>query len=378
MSHPILSADGHIDFPLLPETIWNDNAPAALRDRMPRVVETSHGRVWKSAKGTSLGLVGGMGSAGRPYVPGEIHRSDRMAEQGLYADQQRGIMRPAVPELRVKDQELDGVSGEVLYGILGASSRLEDPEVSAAVCWIYNEWISEFCSKAPGRFAGIGCLSSANPEETTGEIEHCAKLGLKGAELGLTHDMLPLWHDDWEPVYRTCAETGVPLHIHTIGPPTELRWIQDPTTYRRWLATHIGSFQVPMLSVLAALLFGGAAERHPALRIVIGESGIGWIPYALERFDFEWQDQFRDLLARPPSETWRRQFFATFQVDRTGLENLAAIGENTVMWGSDFPHPDGTWPDSQEVLEPQLASLSPETRRKILCDNAADLYGFDV
>ena len=94
MSHPILSADGHIDFPLLPETLWSDNAPAALRDRMPRVVETPHGRVWKSAKGVSLGLVGGMGSAGRPYVPGEIHRSDRMAAQGLFEDQQRGIMRP--------------------------------------------------------------------------------------------------------------------------------------------------------------------------------------------------------------------------------------------------------------------------------------------
>ena len=378
MSHPILSADGHIDFPLLPETLWSDNAPAALRDRMPHIVETSRGRTWKSAQGVSLGLGGGMGSAGRPYLPGEIHRSDRMAEQGLYEDQQQGIMRPAVPELRVKDQELDGVSGEVLYGILGTSSRLEDPEVAAVICHIYNEWLAEFCGKAPGRFAGIGCLSSSNPEEAVREIERCAKLGLKGAELGLSHDMLPLWHDDWEPVYRACAETGVPLHIHTIGPAADTRWIQDPATYRRWLAAHIGAFQVPMLAVLASLLYGGAPERHPELRVVIGESGIGWLPYALERFDFEWQDQFQDLLPRPPSEYWRRQFFATFQVDRVGLENLAAIGENTVMWGSDFPHPDGTWPDSQEILEPQLASLSDENRRKILCDNAAGLYGFEV
>ena len=135
MDQRVISADGHIDFPLLPENLWRDNAPAALRDRMPRVVESERGRVWRSEKGTSLGLVGGMGSAGRPYVPGEIHRSDRMAEQGLYEDQSRGVMRPAVPELRVKDQELDGVDGEVVYGILGAIGRLQDDEVSREYCW---------------------------------------------------------------------------------------------------------------------------------------------------------------------------------------------------------------------------------------------------
>ncbi len=378
MSEPILSADGHIDFPLLPETLWSDNATAALRDRMPRVVETSRGRVWQSAKGARLGLVGGMGSAGREYVPGEIHRSDRMAEQGLYDDQKSGIMRPAVPELRVKDQDRDGVSGEVVYGILGAANRLEDPEVAAAVCHIYNEWLAEFCRKAPGRFAGIGRLASTAPEEAAREITRCAELGLKGAELGLSHDMLPLWHDDWEPIYRACAETGVPLHIHTIGPAVDTRWLRDPESYRRWLATHIGSFQVPMLEILAAILFGGAPERHPDLKIVIGESGIGWLPYALERFDFEWEDQFRDLIPKPPSEYWRRQMYATFQIDRVGLDNLDRIGEDTVMWGSDFPHPDGTWPDSREILEPQLAGLGHTQRRKVLYENAAQLYGFDV
>jgi predicted TIM-barrel fold metal-dependent hydrolase len=376
MSEPILSADGHIDFPLLPETLWIDNAPAALRDRMPRVVDSSRGRVWQSASGAQLGLVGGMGSAGREYVPGEIHRSDRMAAQGLYDDQKSGIMRPAIPELRVADQDRDGICGEVVYGILGAASRLEDPEVAAAICRIYNEWLAEFCRKAPGRFAGIGCLASTDPARAAGEVARCAELGLKGAELGLSHDMLPLWHDDWEPVYRACAETGVPLHIHTIGPAVDARWLRDPASYKRWLATHIGGFQVPMLSVLAAILFGGAPERHPELKIVIGESGIGWLPYALERFDFEWQDQFQDLIPLPPSVYWQRQMFATFQVDRVGLDNLDRIGEDSVMWGSDFPHPDGTWPDSREILEPQLANLSAHQRRKVLYENAAKLYGF--
>jgi predicted TIM-barrel fold metal-dependent hydrolase len=378
MEHPLISADGHIDFPLLPERLWVEHAPADLRDRMPRVEESERGRIWKSAKGVPLGLAGGMGSAGRPYVPGEIHRADRMAEQGLYADQARGVMRPAVPELRVKDQDLDGVAGEVVYGILGAASRLDDPEVADVVVRTYNDWLAEFCRKVPGRFAGIGCLSSGDPVSAAKELRRCGSLGLKGAELGMSHGMLPLWHEDWEPIWLAAAETGVPVHVHTIGPPVDMRWARDPDHYRPWLATHISAFQIPMMSVLAAVIFGGAFERHPDLRVVIGESGIGWLPYALERLDYEWEDQFRDLIARPPSEYWRRQMFATFQVDRTGLENIERIGVDTIMWGSDFPHPDGTWPDSLAILAPQIEGLSAETTRKILCDNAARLYGFPV
>ena len=376
MNHPVISADGHIDFPLLPETLWTDNAPKELRDRMPCVVDSERGRIWQAANGTSLGLVGGMGSAGRPYLPGEIHRSDRMAEQGLYRDQSSGVMRPAIPELRVRDQELDGVVGEVIYGILGAASRLNDPEVTDVVVRIYNDWVSEFCRKAPGRFAGIGCLSSGTPEDAAVELRRCAELGLKGAELGMSHDMLPLWHPDWEPIWVAAAETGVPVHIHTIGPQADTRWLRDPSTYRPWLATHMSAFQIPMMAVIAAVIFGGALERHPALRVVVGEAGIGWLPYALERFDVEWEDQFKDLIPRPPSEYWRGQMFATFQIDRTGLANLEGIGEDTVMWGSDFPHPDGTWPDSLEILGPQLEGLGEETRRKVLYDNARRLYGF--
>jgi predicted TIM-barrel fold metal-dependent hydrolase len=132
------------------------------------------------------------------------------------------------------------------------------------------------------------------------------------------------------------------------------------------------------MGVLSAIVFGGVLERYPNVRVVIGESGIGWLPYALERLDYEWEDQFQDLIPKPPSEYWQRQMYATFQVDRTGLLNLAGIGEDTIMWGNDFPHPDGTWPDSREILAPQLEGLAPGVIRKIVCDNAARLYGFEV
>ena len=99
-----------------------------------------------------------MGSAGREYVPGEIQRSDRMAAQGLYQDGEKGIRRLTEPALRVRDQDLDGVRGEVLYGILGAANRLNDPEAAAEVMRIYNAWLADFCAASPERFAGIACI----------------------------------------------------------------------------------------------------------------------------------------------------------------------------------------------------------------------------
>ena len=382
MKHPVISADGHIDFVVLPEDLWERNAPAQLRERMPRVIESDEGRFWTTAEGRRMGLAGGMGSAGRRYVPGQIHRSDRMAEQGFFDDLAKGVMRPTIPEMRVKDQELDGLSGEVIYGILNATNHIQDAEVTESVVHIYNEWLArEFCAKAPDRFAGIGVLTPrGTPESAAQELRHCATLGLKGAELGQVDDMLPLWHPDWNPLWEAADETDLPLHVHTAGAVTlsDRKWMTDPNSphYKPALATVLGGFQIAMLRVVSQFIFGAVLERYPRLRVVIGEAGIGWLPYALERFDFEWEDQFKDLIPRPPSEYWRRQMYATFQVDRTGLKNLDDIGVDTIMWGADFPHPDGTWPDSQALLGPQLKELKPEQTRKILFENAARLYGF--
>ena len=113
----VISADCHVDLIWLPPDLFTGGAPVHLKDRMPYVNQDDKGRdVWVSRGGAYFGLVNGMGSAGREYVPGVIHRSDRMAAQGLYEDGAKGIRRLTDPQLRVRDQGLDGVRGEVLYG----------------------------------------------------------------------------------------------------------------------------------------------------------------------------------------------------------------------------------------------------------------------
>ena len=380
MKYDVISADCHIDLVWLPPDLFTANASAGLRDRMPYVTNGEDGPQWVSRSGSDLGLMNGMGSAGRLYVPGQIHRSDRMASTGLYDDGRRGIRRLTDPDLRLRDQDLDGVQGEVLYGILGAARRLNDPEAATEVIRIYNQWLADFCDTHPERFAGIACVPGHNMNCAIEELERVGKRGsARGLEIPLQEDMKPLWDPYWEPLWAAVNELGLPVHFHTIGarhPETQGFPLQ---VQRAAWAVYITGFGIQMASVLMSMIFSGVFEKYPKLRLVIGESGIGWIPYVLEHMDLEWEDQFHDLsLTMKPSDYWRRQCAATYQTDRIGIKLLDELGTENVMWGSDFPHPDGIWPDSQAFIDRELGHLPENVRRKIVCDNAAALYGFST
>jgi predicted TIM-barrel fold metal-dependent hydrolase len=378
MKYEVISADCHVDLVWLPPELFTENASAAFKDRMPYVAETDTGKRWVTRNGGDFGLMNGMGSAGRPYIPGQIHRSDRMASTGLYDDGKKGIRRPTDPDLRLKDQDRDGVQAEVLYGILGASMRIKDDAAGGEMLRIYNDWLAGFCATHPDRFAGLAAIPNHDPQAAAAEIERVARRGVvRGIEIARRHDMTPLWDAWWDPVWAAVAATGLPLHFHTIGGPGRDFSQLTGKVLLAARASSITTFQMHMADVLLSLIFAGVLERHPNLKMVIGESGTGWIPYVLHRMDDEWEEQFRDLdLKMKPSEYWRRQCYATYQSDPVGAKLVDEIGEDNVMWGSDFPHPDGVWPDSQEYIGRELANLPAATRKKIVCDNAAKLYRF--
>jgi len=397
MRYEVISADCHVDLCWLPPKLFTENATSAMRDRMPYVADGPNGRRWTTKKGVNLGLENGMGSAGRQYVPGKIHRSDRMAETGLYEDGKRGIRRLTDPALRIKDQDRDGVQAEVLYGVLGATGRLEDPEAAVEVLRIYNEWLAGFCAAHPERFAGLASIPNHPIEAAIAEVERVAKRGvLRGLDIANSPDLKPLWDPYWNPLWEVINAAGLPLHFHTVSgyTPEHIRKIMmiggDPTraslpgmpevelpVARAAFATNITAFQLNMSSILTSMIFSGVLERCPRIRLVLGEAGIGWIPYVLWRMDAEWEDQFKDLsLTMPPSGYWKRQCRATYQTDPVGIKLIDEVGVENIMWGSDFPHPDGIWPDSQEYIRRELGALPAAVRRKIVCENAAQLYGF--
>src|ERR1700757_3865041 len=149
MKYDVISADSHLDLIWLPPDLFTSNASAAFKDRMPYVTDGPRGKEWVTKSGSTFGLMNGMGSGGRQYIPGQIHRSDRMAAEGIYEDGKKGIRRMTEPELRIKDQDRDGVQAEVLYGILGASMRINDDEAAGEMLRIYNEWLPRFLKGPP-------------------------------------------------------------------------------------------------------------------------------------------------------------------------------------------------------------------------------------
>ena len=378
MRYTRISADCHVDLPWLPPDLFTGIASAAMMDRMPYVTDGPKGPLWVTKTGATLGLMNGMGSAGREYVPGQIHRSDRMASTGLYEDARRGVRRITDPDLRLQDQDRDGVQAEVLYGILGTTRRLGDPEAAVEVMRIYNEWLADFCDTHPDRYAGLACIPNRPIEAAVEEMTRVIKRGgLRGLEIANSHDILPLWDPAWTPLWDVANEAALPLHFHTVGGQRPDFEKLPPALARVAHAVHITGFQMHMATILTSLIFAGVLERYRNIRVVIGESGIGWIPYLLERMDAEWEDQFKDLtLTMRPSEYWLRQCKATYQTDPVGIKLIAEIGAETIMWGSDFPHPDGVWPDSSEFIQRELGHLPAGIRQKIVCENAGRLYGF--
>src|SRR5499427_2574766 len=190
MRYNRISADCHIDLCWLPPDLFTSNASAAMRDRMPYVTDGPNGPRWVTKKGANLGLMNGMGSAGREYVAGRIHRSDRLASTGLYEDGKRGIRRLTDPDLRLKDQDRDGVQAEVLYGILGATRRLNDPDATVEVMRIYNEWLADFCSTHPERYAGLASIPNNPLDSAIAEVERVAKRGaVRGLDIANSPDL---------------------------------------------------------------------------------------------------------------------------------------------------------------------------------------------
>ncbi len=399
MERDIISGDGHIDLPWLPADLFVSNAPARLKDRMPQVKNTPEGMQWHM-QGRPIAPVAAAvpDSTWGAYVPGQSRRLDRMEELGFFSDGQRGVLRPTTPSLRVKDQDLDGVCGEVIYGILGVAgwavseeaqrttagasatsgNNGMDADLVSLIYEIYNEWAAEFCKTAASRFAGLACLSGRDPKAASKQLRRAAEIGLKGAELNVSTAVEPIYHQDWDVLWATAAECGMPISFHTLGlsqrqpkesDKNEYRWVSDGLSYTL--------FQLSGAEYLSSIVFSGACDRYPGFQFVLGECGIGWIPYILQRMDQEYETQAYQIgLSLKPSEYWRRQGYSTFQNEFLTEELVRQVGEDNIIWGSDYPHPDGIWPDSRKVIQRNLGHLDRGIVDKIVYRNSAKLYKF--
>jgi predicted TIM-barrel fold metal-dependent hydrolase len=277
--------------------------------------------------------------------------------------------------------EMDGVDAEVLYGILGVGMRFDDPELTRYVYNVYYEWAAEFCNTNPGRWAALAPLASHDPQAAAADLRTAAKLGLKGADFAVSIAVKPLYQQEWDVLWEAASECAMPVSFHfTVGMRPSIRQ-PDPED----LAANKGKLslvsdacsQLEGALHLTSIIYSGACERYPNFKWVLGESGVTWVPFLLARMDAHRQDARHQVdLPLLPSEYWRRQGHSTYQTDSILADMVDLVGEDNAIWGSDYPHPDGVWPDSQSTIEQDLGRLDERRRQKIICENAGKLYGF--
>jgi predicted TIM-barrel fold metal-dependent hydrolase len=377
----VISADSHM---MEPPELWVERLDNRFKDRAPRVVI-------QDSKSRPLFVAEGL----EPYpisVAFAAGRSGNELREFISKAGAQDAERFRDPAKRIEDQDRDGICAEVLYTTLGMSLfGLEDAELQAACFKSYNDWTAEFCSHNPRRFIGMALVSLSDIEQGAQEIRRAAQIGLRGAMIwGAPPADKPFWHPMYDPFWTAAQELEMPLSLHVItgGPKTRARKAEprEPESFRprlKGLHRLTGYVSMPweVQSSFAEIVMGGVLMRFPRLKLVSAENDIGWIAHFMYRMDHAFEKFGVGLerqLDMKPSEYVRRQLWATFQDDPVGPMIAHYFGEDRFMWASDYPHTDSTFPHSLEVIERDFAGVPEPIKRKIVCDNAAQLYRVDL
>jgi predicted TIM-barrel fold metal-dependent hydrolase len=362
----IYSSDDHLDMPAVPRDLWQSRLPRNLAERGPHV---------EVRKGTPLWVcddrvLARSGSSGKTEV---LKKLSAIVRAGIEDDG----FRSGTPKLRLEDMDRDDLWGSVIYGPLAIGLPIGDPELQRVCYAAWNDWaVEEFNSVVPERLCVLGFLPSSSPETAASELERCARIGHRGAILDAFE--IDLTDRAWDRLWAAAAQTGLPISFHLKGG----LWSKQLSYQRgRWQSAAFASvLPLQLDEPLAILVFSGALERHPGLKVVLAEIGIGWLPYFITRLDHEWQalrGQLDYATQTPPSELFRSQVMVTFEREPLGAQLLPLVGPDSCMWASDYPHTDSTFPNSHQAIEEALGSLSKEDRRKVTASNCARLYRFE-
>jgi uncharacterized protein len=363
-SSRIYSCDDHLDLAAVPPGLWESRLPRGQVERAPRV-EMRDGRAVWICEDRAIGRSGNAGSAA------VAKRFSAIGRAGIEDDGYRA----GTPKLRLDDMDRDHLEASVIYGPLALGFPISDPALQNACYAAWNDWaVEEFNAVDPDRLCVLAFLPGHAPDAAAAELERSAARGHRGAIIDVFS--IDVGEPAWDRLWAAAQDTGLPISFH----------IKDGTwsnlSYRlgRWQSAAFATV-LPLQhdEPLATMVFGGALERHPGLKLVLAESGIGWLPYFLARMDLEWRslgDKLDYAPSTPPSELFRRQVFATFEEDASGAALIPMLGADSCMWASDYPHTDSTFPNSLQVIEETLGSLTEADRRKIIATNCARLYGF--
>jgi uncharacterized protein len=382
---PIIDTDTHV---VEPPDLWTSRVSSRWGDSVPHVRwdEAKQEDAWYAAD-QRLGAVGAPAMAGwHEHAPDHPRRWEDTDPVSWDASK------------RLEMMDRYGVHAQILYpnvAVFDAKSILElrDHELQLACIRAYNDFQIEWGSVAPERFIATTCLPFWDLDATLAEIERCAALGHRGivftqdpGYFGLPH----LTDRFWDPMWASAQEKGLPVNFHIASGSLDLFTAGHPDNGKHANYAAMGvSFFMGNARTIAQLVTGGICHRFPRLDFVSVESGIGWIPFALEALDWQWtncgvglEHPEYDLL---PSEYFRRQIYGCFWFERdSAIAAIEHLGADNILYETDFPHPTSMSPGPasaaqapDEYLRSNFEGVDAVSMRKILHDNAARIYHLD-
>jgi predicted TIM-barrel fold metal-dependent hydrolase len=390
----LCSADGHL---IEPGNLWRERLPLEFRDRAPAYDYQDGNRIWM------------LGDRPQSREPLELEARDN------------GDPITDDVELRVKELDADGVWAETIFPNHGTFCLgYSDPALAMAVARVYNDYIAEAFRDYRDREIPIAVIPVRDIPAAVAEIERVAGLGLRGISLPIVPPA-PYFLDLYEPVFAAAQAHGLPISFHVGSGQVG----SDSAGATRAVAAlggggalsesamdaistvGVSSFgAVPAEQLIGTLVGAGVLEKFPALQVVVVECGAGWLAGLMEAVDFAWvpKEGHNREARRPlgyndagelvdsgfkfkaggwrhplqPSDYIRRQVKVTFMDEPAPLKFLEVTGVESLLWGSDFPHPEGTWPRSHEVVDRLFAGVSAQDKAAITGGTLARLYGITV
>ena len=368
----LISSDSHI---LEPADLWK-NIDRRYRDRAPTLVSEGTVDQWY-VDGVKFGSIGINQQAGVRFDAPE-----NLTEGGRMETARRGGVDP---HAHVEDMDADSVAGGVLYPSQGLHlyRAARDGELLSAIFRTYNDWMADFCKPYPKRLKGVAMINVDDPADAVGELERAAKRGLAGAMIPLSPGGERYDHPRYDPIWAAAEDLKMPLSLH-VG---TYRWRADEhfdDTIREKDLVEFSCRDYDPRKAIASMIFGGVFDRFPELKVGSVEFDIAWAPLFIMRMDYIYTEHALGVKQRRfrndamPSDFFRNNIFLSFQEDAIGIRLRDVIGVDNMMWGSDYPHSESTFPQSRKILAEILAGVPDDEQARIAGGNTARVYHFDV
>lgn len=366
----VVDCDSHV---MEPPDLWEKYIEPRFRDRAIRIATDADGLETLLIDNQPLlkGVLAGLGGANLPrqslFVPGRVTYAEGCPPASY------------LPEERVKLLDEWGVNAGVLFPTVGILWDVAENDLATAYARAYNDWISDFASRARGRVIPIAHLALQDPTAALGELRRCLKLGFKGIFLAPEPiNGHRFSHPDFDPLWRECEEAQIPVCLHVIvrfnRGPGLLGNFYKPGDFRAVYGFALGGFAQVVPAVMT-MVADGLFDRFARLKVLCVEAGAGWTPYIMDRMDQKYGLLGWSFPTKlKPSDYFRRNIWVVAEPqERTIGSVMDLLGEDRVLWGSDFPHIDSNL-EAPHLIRASVAALSLDRQRKLLGANARSVF----